>query len=216
MTVRRPSQVRETPVKASRAVTLIELLVAISISGIVLLAVSGIFLGIQRQWAYSATRGKAVEAAEIALDQIATDIRNAIALQAVDGTKTFTFSLPANMDAQGNYVPARVGPSIQYVAGSRIHYYLSDSTGAAGTGTMLWRETNSLPSGNSGWTADSAWSLAAGSGSKTKYNNVSALTFTTAGLPTNVVQVSVTVQVTEGQQTYTLTLQRSVYLSNHN
>jgi len=202
--------------KKSRGVTLIEVLVALSLCSAVLIAVSGIFLGIQKQWAFSATRGKAVEAAELALDQIATDARNSIAFMAVDGTKTNTFSLPNSTDAQGNYLPSRVSSALQYVAGSRVHYYLSDATGTAGTGTMLWRETNSAPTGNTGWTADSAWSLAAGTGSKTKYNNISALAFSTSGMPANTIKVTITVQTTEGGQTYTLSLQRSVYLANHN
>lgn len=202
--------------RIARGVTLIELMVSIGLTGLVLIAVSGILMGIQRQWAFSASRGKAVEMAEIALDQIASDVRNSIGFLAVDGTTTNTFSLPNSMDTGGNYVPARVGSVLQYVAGSRIRYYLSDTTGAAGSGTYLWRQTNSAPTGNAGWTADSAWSLAAGSGSKPKYSSISALSFTTSGMPANVVLITVTVQVTEGTQTYTLTLQRSVYLSNHN
>ncbi len=202
--------------RSARGVTLIELMVSIGLTGLVLIAVSGILMGIQRQWVFSSTRAKAVETGEIALDQMASDVRNGITFLAVDGAKTNTFSLPNTVDSSGNYIPARVGTLLQYVAGSRIRYYLSDSTGTAGTGTMLWRQTNSAPTGDAGWTADSAWSLAAGSGSKTKYNNISALTFTTSGMPANVVLISVTVQVTEGTQVYTLSLQRSVYLSNHN
>ena len=202
--------------RASRGVTLIETLVVVSISSFVLIAVSGIFVGIQKQWAYGVIRGKAVEAGEMALDQVAADVRSCIAYQAVDGTKTNTFTLPANTDAQGNYVPARVSSVLQYVAGSRIRYYLSDSTGAAGSGTILWRETNSSPSGNAGWTADSAWSLVSSAGSKTRYNNVQSIAFTTSGLPANMVQITLTVQVFEGGQSYSLPLQRSIFLSNHN
>ncbi|HLJ55542.1 MAG TPA: hypothetical protein VKT77_10935 [Chthonomonadaceae bacterium] len=196
--------------------TLIELLVALGLSGVVIIAVSGIFMGIQKQWSFSSTRARAVESGEMALDQVCSDIRNAISLQAVDGSKTNTFSLPNATDTAGNYVPARVSSTLQYVAGSRIHYYLSDSTGTAGSGTMLWRETNSAPSGNTGWTPDSTWSLVTTSGSKARYNNISNIAFSTSGLPSNIVQVSITILTTEGTQTYSLTLTRSVYLVDHN
>lgn len=204
------------PNRVARGVTLIELMVAMSITGSVLIAVSGIFVGIQKQWAYSASRGRAVETAQLALDQIGNDVRGGISFQAVDGTKTNTFSLPNSTDSSGSYVPARVGTLLQYVSGSRIRYYLSDATGAAGTGTILWRQTNSSPTGDPGWTADTSWSLTAGTGSKSKYNNISALTFSTSGMPANVVLITVTAQVTEGTQVFTLALQRSVVLSNHN
>ena len=199
-----------------RGVTLIELMVAVTLSGIVLLAVSGIFVGIQKQWAYSVTRGKAVEAAQMVLDQIATDVHGAISVQAVDGARADTFVLPANTDGQGTYVPARIGAMVQYAPGLRAHYYLSDTSGIATGGAMLWRETNSQLAGDSGWTPDSGWSLTAGIGSKPKYNYVTALTFTAAGQPANTVLVTVSVQVSENQQSYSLTLQRSVFLANHN
>jgi len=203
--------------RKTRAVTLIELMVAISISGGVLVAVSGIFMGIRKQWSYSVTRGKAIEAAQSALDQIAMEARNGITYQATDGTKTNTFTLPANADAQGNYTPARVGSVLQYVGGARIRYYLSDATGSAGSGSFLWRETNAAPTGSTGWLADTGWSLAAGAGSKPKYNSVSSMAYSTTGLPSNMVQVSITVLVSEKlEQTFSMTLQRSVYLSNHN
>ena len=81
---------------------------------------------------------------------------------------------------------------------------------------MLWRETNSSPTGNAGWTADSAWSLVSSSGSKTRYNNVLSIAYSTSGLPANTVKITLTVRVFEGSQSYTLALQQTVYLSNHN
>ena len=213
---RRHSTGKQRVKRSERGVTLIELMVTVGITAAVLIAVSGIFLGIQKQWAFSSARGKAVETAEAALDQIALDVNRAIGYHPTDGAKTSTFTLPANTDAQGNYVPARAGGRLQYVPGSRIRYYLSDATGTATAGTTLWRETNSLPSGNSGWQSDSAWSLVAGTGSKAKYNNVTAIAFSTAGQPSNVVQISVTVQAAQPGQTINVSLQRSVYLTNHN
>ena len=204
------------PGRMARGVTLIELMVAMSLTGTVLIAVSGVFLGIQKQWAYSSSRGRAVESAQMALDQICSDVRSGIAFQAIDGARTNTFSLPNSTDSAGNYLPTRVLTALQYVAGSRIRYYLSDATGTTSAGTILWRETNSSPTGDLSWTADSAWSLATGAGSITKYNNITALAFSTSGMPANVVLITVTAQVTEGTQVFTLALQRSVILANHN
>ena len=46
--------------------------------------------------------------------------------------------------------------------------------------------------------------------------DVTALTFSTAGMPANTVRVTLTMADKEGGQTSSYTVSRSVYLSNHN
>ena len=207
-----------------QGVTLIELLVAMTTSAVVILAITLILGSVTRQWGTQVSRGRAIQIANLAASQIAKEVRNAVFFQAVDGTKTCTFTMPANTDAQGNFIPAWNHTYLRYASGYRVHYYLSDLTGVSSSGSVLWRETNSLSTGSIGWVQDTASSLVSGSlsggtltpsarGSK---DHITALTFSTTSAKPYTVQMSITVSYAEGKVTSNYTLTRSIYLSNHN
>jgi len=194
-----------------------ELLVAMTVSVIVLAPILAIINQVSRQWNRQVGLSRAVDVANLSLSLMDKELRSAVLYHATDGTKTCTFSLPANTDGSGHYVPAWSGGSLSFQSGVRVHYYLSDTTGTAGTGTVLWREYNPNPSGDAGWVQDASWSLLPGSNpAQGKLSGVSSLTFTTTGMPANTVRVTLTVADTENHQISTYSLQRDVYLSNHN
>ncbi len=203
--------------RANRGVTLVELLIAGSVSSVVLTAVLLIFTSLYSQWAFQVSRAKAIQEANLAIDLLAAQIRPAIYCLSASGSHTNVFQYPANTDANGNYVPAWNGIWFDYIPGSRCDFYLSNSSGISSKrGTLLWREYTLNSYGNSGWTADSAWSLLPGSTTMGRMGDIVALSFSTSGKPANVVNVSVTVQVTEKSTTSTYTASRDVYMENHN
>lgn len=203
-----------------RGVTLIELLVAMSVSGFVLIAVLGIFGFSTRQFGAQTGRAETMLLANQAMNAMAKDIHNCISVQA-DATGILSvFTLPGNTDASGNYVPVMQNGTLTYVPGLQIHYRLSNWKGNASSGTNLWREywqTGGLLGLGSSWTLDNAWTLLPGGSPKLpKFQNMSALTFSTTGMPANTVRVSLTMTDQEGGQASSYTVSRSVYLSNHN
>ena len=199
-------------------------MVTVTVSAVVMVALTTLLGGVTREWGTQVSRGRAVQAANLAMGKLAKELRSAVLFQAVDGTKTNTFTMPANTDASGNFIPAWNRTYLRYASGYRVHYYLSDLTGLAATGTVLWRETNPLSSGSAGWIPD-VTSLAPGSltagGALTAsargcVDSVTALTFTTSPAKPNTVQVSLTVSCVEGKVSTPYTLTRSIYLGNHN
>ncbi len=206
--------------KKCRGVTLIELLIAATVSALVLIAVLGIFNFSTRQLGAQTSRAKAILIANQAMDAMTKDIRNSISVQADANGVLSVYTLPGNTDAAGNYVPVWQNGSLVYTPGLQIHYRLSNWKGNAPSGTSLWREywqTGGLLGLGSSWTLDNAWTLLpGGSPAMPKFQNVSALAFSNAGLPANMVRISLTMAIQEGQQTSNYTVSRSVYLSNHN
>jgi prepilin-type N-terminal cleavage/methylation domain-containing protein len=210
--------------QTTRAFTMIELMVTIAVSSVVMVALTLLLGTVTHQWSGQVSRGRAIQIANFAMSQISREARGAVLFQAVDGTKTCTFTMPANTDASGNFVPVWNRTFLRYAAGYRVHYYLSDLTGVAGSGSVLWRETNPLSSGSAGWVQDSAWSLVPGSlvggvltsSARGKMDNITALTFSTTITKPNTVQASITVSFQEGKTTSAYTLARTIYLGNHN
>lgn len=201
--------------RRQRGLTLIEVLLATVLTALVLGGVLGIFGFVMRQWGGQVSRSNALQAANLGMDRMTKEMRHAILYESVDAygvSNVFTF--PNNKDSAGNYVPAWSGGKLQYQPGTRVRFYLSDTTGdPAVAGPILWREY--LPVGGS-WTIDSAWSLQPGSSARGQVANVTELSFSTTGMPANTVRVALTIQVREGSQTTAYTVKRDVYLSNHN
>ena len=191
-----------------------EVLVAMSMMSAVSLSVLMIFGSLSRKWGQNISRANATQAATMALGRISKEAGMAMTFSASGGPGGLPyFTFPANMDANGNYVPAWNSNSLQFQPGSNVVYYISDGTGATGAGgVILWRQYQS----GGGWLKDQQWSLRPGSATHGSIENLTALTFTASGLPANTVRVSVTVAVTEGKQTNTITLTRDIYLSCHN
>ncbi|HZO89759.1 MAG TPA: prepilin-type N-terminal cleavage/methylation domain-containing protein [Chthonomonadaceae bacterium] len=196
-----------------RGLTLVEVLMALTLGAVVLVPVLLIFATLSGQWARQISRSKAIQEANLAVDGMAKEIREAISFLPYDAaTNTANvFTLPANRDASGNYVPAWQNGTLQYQPGTQVSFYLANARGNAG-GPNLWRQYK-LPGGN--WTADAAWSLLPGS-SVPRIGDVQSLSFDATGTPPNVVRLTLTVAVTEGIRTWTYTVRRDVYMAHHN
>lgn len=208
-----------------RGVTLIELLIAMSVLGIVLIPVLGILGFATRQFGSQTSRAQTILLANKTLNAVCKDVGNSISVQADSNGVLSVFTLPGNTDTAGNYIPVAQNGSLVYVPGLQIHYYLCDATGKNNSGhtqpskaTNLWREywqTGGLLGLGSSWVTDTAWSQQGGNAG-TRYPNMSTMSFTTTGLPANTIRVSLTMTDKEGGQTSSYTVTRSVYLSNHN
>ena len=215
-----------------RGVTLIEMLIAMSVVSCVLLAVVNVMTSSQRLFNSQVGNAKSLLGANRAMDAMCAEIGNAVSSANDSNGNPSIFIMPLGTDSSGNYVPNASGA---YDPGTAVQFYLSDGTGKtnnghtkAGVGIDLWRTTGVTTTsggllggllGGGGttttWTTDTKWGYEPG-GTIMKYQNISALTFTTTGMPANTVQVSLTVYDKEGGQTSPYTLTRDVYLSNHN
>lgn len=217
--------------KTRLGMTLIEMMIALSVVALVLAAVLGIFNSSTRLWNAQAGRSKSLLTANLAMEMMAKDIGSAVSVQNDSNGSPTIFILPATMDASGNATPTLSNGTPAYAPGTQVQFYLSNAQGTAKSGTNLWRQTAPPPTqsggllggllsgllGGSGTvsTPDQTWSLQPG-GRIAKYPNVTALSFSTAGLPANTVQITLTVAVKEGGQTSSYTVKRNVYLANHN
>jgi prepilin-type N-terminal cleavage/methylation domain-containing protein len=205
--------------KMNRGVTLIELLVAVSVSGLLLIATLGILNSSTQQLGAQTSRAKAILIANQAMNAMTKDIRNSISVQADAKGVLSVYTLPGNTDTAGNYVPVWQNGSLVYTPGLQIHYRLSNKKDNSSGGTNLWREywqTGGLLGLGSSFTPDTAWSDIPGLTDQPYFQPVQTLTFSNTGLPPNTIRVSVTVAVTEGKQSTNYTVSRNVYLSNHN
>ncbi len=208
-----------------RGVTLIELLVAMSVSGLVLIAVLGIFGFSTRQLGAQTGRAETMLTGNAAMNAMCKEIGQAVSF-GTDKNGDLYFLMPANTDVQGNGIPALLGGVLGYSTNAAaVKFYPSNdmgstqgsNTGGTLTGiTALWRATTTKPNGNPKWQADTAWSQLPNATATPKYSDVTALTFSTTGLPANTIRVTLTLADKEGSQTSSYTVSRSVYLSNHN
>ena len=211
--------------KCRRGVTLIEMLIAMSVVSCVLIAVLNVFNFSTRLWNNQVGNSKSMAEANLAMELICKEIGSAVSYQNDSSGNPSIFTLPANTDASGNYIPISQSGSLTYASGVPVQFYLGDKTGrikSSGTQNVgLWRQTaqsGGLLGGLLGgliWTPDTNWSYYPG-GSNLKYPYFSALIFTTTGMPANTVQVTLTVTTHEGGQASSYTLTRDVYLTNHN
>ena len=217
--------------RRNRGMTLIELLVVMSVVATLLFAVLGIFRMIVLQWSGQVSRSKAILAANLGIDEIANEMADATAFNLVDGVLNNTFTLPANTDAAGNYIPAWSGSTLAFAAGDRAQYYLAAADGVS-AGNILWRRYyGNGPTGGkpkrggkpkkggtqtyAGWTNDTFASLQPGSAEHGLVENVTSLNFI-PNYANNTVYILMTITVKENQKTYTFTVSRNVYLANHN
>ena len=208
-----------------RGVTLIELLVTMSVSGLVLIAVLGIFGFSTRQLGTQTGRGETMLTANQAMNAMCKEIGQAVSL-GYDQNGDLYFLMPATTDAQGNAQPTLLGGLLGYsTSATAVKFYPSDNTGTTqgsntSTGqtglTALWRATTTKLNGNPKWRSDATWSQMPNSVAMPKYPDVTSLTFVPWGNPQNAVHVTLTIADKEGSQTSSYTVSRFVYLSNHN
>jgi len=208
-----------------RGVTLIELLVAMSVSGLVLIAVLGIFNFSTRQLATQTGRAETLVTGNQAMNAMCKEIGQAVSL-GHDNNGDLYFLMPANTDVQGNAQPTLLGGLLGYSTSvAAVKFYPSDDTGATqgsntGSGqsglTALWRATTTKLNDNPKWQSDRTWSQMPNPAVQPKYPDVTSLTFVPWGNSQNAVHVTLTMADKEGSQTSSYTVSRFVYLSNHN
>lgn len=196
--------------KRRLGVTLIEMLIAMSVVSFVLLAVVSVLTSSQRLWNNEVGNAKSMQEANLAMDLICQEASQAVST-GTDNYGKFYFVMPKT-DAQGNVLLTLIGGLLGATAGpTGAEFYTSNANGTANSGTILWR-ANVASDGKT--TPDAVWSKLPGN-TLLKFPGVTALTYTTTGLPANTVQISLTVTTKEGGQSSSYTDTRIVYLSNH-
>ena len=197
--------------RKNNGLTLIELLITLTVGSMVLCSIVSIFTTITRQWNAQVSRSVATQNANLAMDVMVKEIRQSLQYKdRADGSQDY-FELPADKDAQGNYTRVLSAGNFVYRGGTKFIFYLSNRTGSmTASGNVLWRAQR--PSGPT-FTPDSKWSLLPGS-SVGRFENVSNLSFTKIG--NDAVRVRLTVTAKEGKKTSSYSVQRHVYLANHN
>jgi prepilin-type N-terminal cleavage/methylation domain-containing protein len=196
--------------------TLTEMLVVMAILSLVIMAVSDIYVtGLQR-WGVIYTRTAGLQQINTAMEKLKEDIGNAIAcVPEYSGSNVvYTFILPAAKDSGGAWIPSVVNAGLIYPNGSRVRYYLSDSTGSSSVtgGNILWRAT--APNGSTSYTPDSSWSMPGG---RALCGNVQTFSLSIVNNPASVaVLLSLSAQVTDGGKTTNYSLDRTIRLACSN
>jgi len=200
----------------TRGFTLMEMMIAMTITALVFSVVADIFAAGTRQYALRASENIAMRQAASAFDRMTDDIRNAVRFSSgtVSGNPVYTFILPANTDVSGNYIPNSAGLAMLYAEGARVRYYLSNSNGEQTTtgGTVLWRAT--ATSTGSVWTKDTAWTKDAGG--RANCDEVQTFTMAAASDAVDTVDVTLAVRSNIGVRTGDYTIRRRVVMINNN
>lgn len=193
-----------------QGVTLIELIIASSLTALVATAVCGVYVYALRLYERGQAANSAYVAATLGVDRMARLVENAVDAHASSYGR-LTIWLPMDQDSDGHHLPCWVGnSSLRYRPGDQITFYLSDTTGNAQLwhGNILWRSVNGQP--------DPSWSLLPG-GTQGRVAPVTELLFWIATFDTRKrVCIAVRTEQTYGNKVYPLTISRYVYLRNHN
>lgn len=150
---------------SSSGFTLVELVVAVALVALVVGATLLVFWSGITLWDRHQAESTALWNSTEAVRRIMADARDAArcAVWARSGlSDALEVILPADTDANGNYVPAWYQGKLIYREGQRVIFYLSDATGAYdASGQILWRGTISGASNptRSNVAPDTQWSL---------------------------------------------------------
>lgn len=166
--------------RISRGFTLIELLVVIGIGSIVLGGLAFIYSYTAAQTGDSLAELISTDQATTAARDVEATVRNAFLCEAKvkNGVTGLRCQMPSvEVDLNGDGTPESYAPASldkfgreQYVAGKRVWYYMSDSTGTWGnTGTVLWRATRSDDSDPSSSDRDLNWTYRYGQTSAPRF-----------------------------------------------
>lgn len=173
-----------------RGTTLLELVLVIALQMIVLGAVATLYLFTVQQCGQATAAVGPLEQANAAMDAMTATIRQSMVCAAVKvGSVTgLRCTLPGNaFDTDGDGVADAYAPDkydangkATYSKGTRVWYYLADSTGAFGTtGTVLWRATRTDDKNPTAADVDASWSLYYAG--KPRYGLIDTLGFTVSG-----------------------------------
>ena len=121
--------------------TVVELLIAITVSVVLIGALCEMYLVLASEFERQQGEGDALASTSFACSRIADYAAVSISAQTYTrytADEALCVQLPADM-AYGIYVPVQAGPLIQYRPGQQIMFYLSDSTGDYNRrGNILW------------------------------------------------------------------------------
>lgn len=157
--------------------TLVELLIAASVTTVLLISLCGIYMSITQEWQRHMGQADALVAISRTFSAISSDLSTAIAAQVVnmpDGRQVLIYRLPGNK-IDNIYTPVWSGGRLQFVQGEDKAYYLSNSSGSAQTGgNILWRGCVTWSGGNAIISPDPKWDADAQRG---RISPLSSLTF---------------------------------------
>lgn len=149
--------------KNKRGLTLVELLVAGTITALMLSCLCGIYFAISRQWNRQQGEGDALLSTSRACSTLADYVSKsmgAAVLTRFSNGDTLAVNLPSTT-AYGNlYVPTWSANKIQYISGNWVIFYLSDTTGSySKSGNILWAATMSWVNFPNSVVPDKSWSM---------------------------------------------------------
>ena len=143
--------------------TLAELLVAATITTLILTALCGIYFSTGAEWEHQSGDNEALVATSQACSRISDYASQAVGAKVATRlfpSDTLLLNLPADAAYSGTYVPIWSTSRIQYRSGTWIAFYLSDSTGSPFVpGSILWSGTVTWAAGVYTITPDAGWSL---------------------------------------------------------
>ena len=136
-----------------------------------------------------------------AVERMSPDVRTAMKVKTDQSTSTQLVLVQPAVDttsASGAY-------QLPLTAGNTVSFYLGDSHGVAGQGTILWRAVNGTP--------DTSWSMESGRGQVDLKTTNLTFTYLPASDPSSV-QITVTANRT-GYSTISETAASEMFLRNH-
>ncbi len=197
--------------------TLVELLVALTITSFVLVAACGSYFCTANEWQRQQGEAGAFLATSRACSTLGSNISQAYSATLETRFQTsdaIAINLPATT-ANSIYVPTWSNNELQYTSGNWEIFYLSDSTGSySKSGNILWEGAMSWTNFPSSVVPNSGWSLYYNS-SHGQISPISSIKFaldTTGDRPK--VTITATSSYTFGPATRQFSLTRAVALRN--
>ena len=148
--------------KSNKGFTLVELLIAGSVTAMVLVSICGIYFLISREWEHQQGQADALMATSQActrLDEKISQATSAFLMTRFVSNDALVINLP-NDKSGSIYVPYWSNTKLQFRSGLWKVFYTSDSTGSyARQGDILWMGAVTWPGGVFTVTPDTTWSM---------------------------------------------------------
>ena len=196
-----------------RGITLIELMVAASLTAVIITAVCSVYFYAMRLWQRGQAANLAYTTAVTGIERMEKEVENACAIAYTMSYNEVFIRLPRDQDSAGEYVPVEINNTFGYMTGDSMVFYLSDESGNRGTpGNILWRSVGVL---GGALVPDTEWSLYP-ENNEPRVSPIKSMTFVFIGqLWTPLVaEVTLTVERTCGTQTSEVTLKRCMKIRN--
>ena len=199
-----------------RGFTLTELMMVMTLTALVFSLVLDIWHVSAVNQKHLLTKSASFSGTTSILNTVAKETRSAIRFEtrySTSGKPLYTFILPADSDASGNFTPVRTASGLTYREGRQVQYYLSDATGSpTANGQFLWRAT--APAGSTVFTPDTAWSRR--TSTQSRYDLLSSFQISLANSWGTQVAIEAQVAASEGARTSAYSGRDVVSLVNNN